>query len=201
LNLLEQIPHSSRRSRGITEAAPEFIRGRSASALRKSATHHRALQRWRFKTLPKTSDGDSLSGLRLNQNTTNDNIDSEKLSNRNEMKLARHFAVAGFLISILFCLFWSLDGKFNFFHLPTVESVPPVNYNEPASRALLVKLNLILCPPYVATSLVGMDLGWTANFVLWAISLVLNTALYFLVGWMIGSLWNRLTLFRKAPSS
>ncbi len=26
-------PHSSRRSRGVTEAAPEFIRGRSASAL------------------------------------------------------------------------------------------------------------------------------------------------------------------------
>jgi hypothetical protein len=113
----------------------------------------------------------------------------------NEIKLARRFALAGFLISILFYLFWNLDDKFNFFHLPTVETVPPGNYNEPASRALLEKLNFILCPPYVATSFIGMDLGWTANLVLWAISLVLNTALYFLVGWIVGYLWNELTRF------
>jgi hypothetical protein len=119
----------------------------------------------------------------------------------NEIKLARRFALAGFLISILFYLFWNLDDKFNFFHLPTVETVPPGNYNEPASRALLEKLNFILCPPYVATSFIGMDLGWTANLVLWAISLVLNTALYFLVGWIVGYLWNELTRFRKTPNS
>jgi len=121
--------------------------------------------------------------------------------NMNEIKLARRFALAGFLISILFYLFWNLDDKFNFFHLPTVKTVPPGNYSEPASRALLEKLNFILFPPYVATSFVGMDLGWAANLVLWAISLMLNTALYFLVGWIVGSLWNELTRFRKAPHS
>jgi hypothetical protein len=120
----------------------------------------------------------------------------------NEIKLARRFALPGFLISILFYLFWNLDNKFNFFHIPTVvETVPWGNFSEPVSRALLKNLNFILCPPYAATSFVGMDLGWTANLVLWAISLVLNTALYFLVGWIIGSLWNELTRFRKAPIS
>ena len=94
----------------------------------------------------------------------------------NKGKLARRFALVGFLISILFCLFWNLDDKFNFFHLPTVDSGPP-NYTQPASRALLEKLNFVLCPPYVVTSFAGMDLGWTANLILWAISLVLNTVL------------------------
>jgi hypothetical protein len=119
----------------------------------------------------------------------------------NEIKVARRFALAGFLISILFYLFWTLDNKFNFFHLPTVGTVPPGNYNQPASRALLEKLNFILCPPYLATSFVGMDMGWTANLILWAISLVLNAALYFLVGWIIGSLWNEFMHFREARNS
>jgi hypothetical protein len=119
----------------------------------------------------------------------------------NEIKLARRFALAGFLISILFYLFWTLEDKFNFFHVPTLETLPPGNYNPPAARALLEKLNFILCPPYLATSFVGMDMGRTANLILWAISLVLNAALYFLFGWIVGSLWNEFTRFRKARNS
>jgi hypothetical protein len=118
-----------------------------------------------------------------------------------ELKLARRFALAGFLISILFFLFWLLDDKFNFFHLPTVESAPPGNYSQPASRALLEKLNFVLCPPYVATSFVGMDLGWTANFILWAVSLALNTALYFIVGWIVGSLSNKLVRLKNRSNA
>jgi hypothetical protein len=118
----------------------------------------------------------------------------------NELKLARRFALAGFLISILFFLFWRLEDKFNFFHLPTVENAPPGNYTEPASRALLEKLNFVLCPPLVIT-VFGMDLGATSNLVLWTVSLVLNTALYFIVGLMVGLLRNKLTHFRKAPKA
>ncbi len=118
----------------------------------------------------------------------------------NAIKVARRFALGGFLISILFFLFWNLDDRFNFFHLPTTETVPTGNYSQPVLRALLEKLNFVLCPPYVATSFVGMDLGWTANLILWAISLVLNTALYFIVGWIVGSLWKELAGLRKTPS-
>jgi hypothetical protein len=118
----------------------------------------------------------------------------------NEIKLARRFALAGFLISTLFFLFWNLEDKFNFFHLPTVETVPPGNYTQPASRALLEKLNFVLCPPLVVTFF-GMDLGATTNLILWAISLVLNTGLYFIVGLIIGSLWNQSARFRKRPES
>jgi len=118
----------------------------------------------------------------------------------NEIKVARRFALAGFLISILFYLFWNLDEKFNFLHLPTFETVPP-NYSQPALRALLEKLNFILCPPYIATSFAGMDLGWTANLILWAISLVLNTGLYFIVGLIVAALWNEVEYYRKKPKS
>jgi hypothetical protein len=109
----------------------------------------------------------------------------------NKMKLARRSALAGFLISIVFFIFWNLEDKFNFFHLPTVETAPPGNYTQPVMRALLVKLNFVFCPPLVIT-VFGMDLGWTANLILWAISLLLNTGLYFIVGLIIGSLWNDL---------
>jgi hypothetical protein len=119
----------------------------------------------------------------------------------NKIRLARRFALAGFLTSTLFFLFWNLEDKFNFFHLPTVETVPPGSYTQPASRALLEKLNFVLCPPFVITSFAGMDLGATANLVLRAISLVLNTGLYFFVGLVIGSLWNQSARLRKKPES
>src|SRR5450631_3955 len=90
----------------------------------------------------------------------------------NEKKVAQRFAVAGLLVSILFYVFWNLDDKFNFFLLPNGQTIVG-NYSQPASRALLEKLNFILCPPYVLTSFAGMDLGWTANLWLWAISLAL----------------------------
>ena len=115
----------------------------------------------------------------------------------NEVRTARRFAFAGFLITILFLVFWNLDDKFNFFHLPTVQTAPPGNYTQPASRALLQKLNFVFCPPLVVTSFVGMDLGATANLVLWGISLVLNTGLYFIVGLMVAALWNELDHYRK----
>jgi hypothetical protein len=114
----------------------------------------------------------------------------------NKVSLARRFALAGFLISILFYVFWNLDDKFNFFHLPTAEASPS-NYTQPVFRALLEKLNFVLCPPYVFTSFAGMDLGWTANLILWAVSLVLNTVLYFIVGLIVASLWNEMARFRK----
>jgi len=117
-----------------------------------------------------------------------------------EIKIARRFALIGFLTSSLFYLFWNLDDRFNFVHLPTADAAAP-NYMQPASRALLEKLNFALCPPYVVTSFIGMDLGWTANLILWAISLALNTALYFIVGWIAGSLWHKLVRVRKSPES
>jgi hypothetical protein len=114
----------------------------------------------------------------------------------NKVRMARPFALAGFLISILFYVFWNLDDKFNFFHLPTADAAP-LNYTQPASRAFLEKLNFVLCPPYVVTSFAGMDLGWTANLILWAVSLALNTVLYFIIGTIVGSLWNELARFWK----
>lgn len=65
------------------------------------------------------------------------------------------------------------------------------NYSQPVLRAFLEKLNFILCPPYVITSFAGMDLGRSANLVLWLISLALNAALYFVLGLIFGALWNR----------
>ena len=116
----------------------------------------------------------------------------------NKLKLARRFALVGFLISTLFLAFWLLEGKFNFFHLPTADNPPPGNYTQPAVRAFLVKLNFVLCPPLVVT-VFGMDMGATANLFLWAISLVLNTGLYFIVGLIVAALWNELKYRRKKP--
>jgi hypothetical protein len=115
----------------------------------------------------------------------------------NKIRVARCFALAGFLISMLFFLFWNLDDKFNFFHLPTANTPLPGNYTQPALRSLLEELNFILCPPYWLTSFAGMDLSAMANWTLWAISLVLNTALYFIIGLMVAVLWNALARFRE----
>lgn len=108
-------------------------------------------------------------------------------------KWGRRFALAGFLISVVFLLFWILDDKYNFFHLPTSEEAirAPQNYSEPMLRAVLDKLNLFLCPPVVVTSFVGMDLGESANLILSGVAVVLNTALYFAIGVLVGFFWNR----------
>jgi hypothetical protein len=119
----------------------------------------------------------------------------------NELKLARRFALVGFLISSVFFVFWNLDETFNFFHLPTADTSTPANYTQPVARALLEKLNFVLCPPVIATSFAGMDVGPRANLILWAISLVLNTGLYFIVGLIVAALWNELEHHRQRPAS
>jgi hypothetical protein len=106
--------------------------------------------------------------------------------------MAMRFALVGCLISVLFFSFWRLDEHFDFFNLPTLEQARTMgNYSQPVLRAFLEKLNFILCPPYAITSFAGMDLGRSANLVLWLISLVLNAALYFVLGLIFGALWNR----------
>ena len=102
------------------------------------------------------------------------------------------FALVGCLISVLFFSFWLLDEQFNFFNLPTLQQARTMgNYSQPVMLVFLEKLNFILCPPYVITSFAGMDLGRSANLILWLISLVLNTAFYFVLGLIFGGLWNR----------
>jgi hypothetical protein len=118
----------------------------------------------------------------------------------NQIKVARRFAFVGFLMSTLFFVFWLLEGKFNFFHLPTADNPPPGNYTQPAVRAFLEKLNFIFCPPLMVM-VFGMDMGAAANLILWAISLVLNVLLYFIVGLIIAALWNHVTRFRNQPMS
>jgi hypothetical protein len=113
------------------------------------------------------------------------------------LKMAWRFALVGFLISILFFSFWLLDDHFNFFGLPTAEQSQTMgNYSQPVLRAVLEDLNFVLCPPYFLTSFAGMDEGESANLKLWLISLVLNTALYFVVGLVFGTVWNRAHRFR-----
>jgi hypothetical protein len=118
------------------------------------------------------------------------------------LKVARRFALAGFLISILFLVFWLLEGHFNFFNLPTVGQVSAMNhgYEEPRLRAAIEKANFILCPALVIM-IFGMDLGGSTsgiivNATLWGISLVLNTVLYFLVGLTVGACWPRLSQYK-----
>jgi hypothetical protein len=115
-------------------------------------------------------------------------------------KWGRRFALAGFLISLLFLLFWILDDKFNFFHLPTSEEVIRAPYGYPPSvlRAVLQKANLFLCPPTIATSFAGMDLGGTANLILGAIAVLLNTVLYFVIGMFVRFFWSGIRRSRSA---
>jgi len=113
----------------------------------------------------------------------------------NTVKLARCFALVGFLVSISFFFFWYLDDKFNLFHLPTVETLPPGNYSEPYLRALLERLNFIVCPPLLIRFF-GMDLGLSVNLILDAIVVVLNTALYFVLGLLCGTVWSRAARLR-----
>ena len=106
------------------------------------------------------------------------------------LRVARRFAVVGLLVSILFFSFWALDYKFNFFHLPTADNVPTRNYTQPASRVLVQKLNFIVCPPLVIM-VVGMDLGASANLLLATVVVVVNGALYFILGLLVGLLWDK----------
>ena len=107
-------------------------------------------------------------------------------------RMALRFALVGFLISVSFFVFWQLDDHFNFFNLPTEEQARAMgSFSQPALLAFLEKANFVLCPPYIVTSFAGMDLGKTANLILWLISLVLNTALYSVLGVAFGALWNR----------
>jgi hypothetical protein len=92
--------------------------------------------------------------------------------------------------------FWNLDSKFNFFRLPAQGGGLAGGSSQHALRAFLVKLNFVLCPPLVIT-VVGMDLGTTANFLLWGLSLALNTVLYFVLGLILRTLWNGLARSRK----
>ena len=62
------------------------------------------------------------------------------------IRLARRCALAGFAIPMLFFLFWVMDGKFNFFHLPTADFAYLHSYSQPASRAILAELNFVFCP-------------------------------------------------------
>jgi hypothetical protein len=107
-------------------------------------------------------------------------------------KVAGRCALAGFLISILFLVFWLLEDRYNFFNLPTAEQVAAMNHNysAPPLRDYLERINFVLCPPLVIM-FVGMDLGRTANLILEVICLVLNTTLYFALGLAFSSLWNR----------
>jgi hypothetical protein len=106
------------------------------------------------------------------------------------VRVARRFALVGILVSILFFSFWALDYKFNFFHLPTADVVSTGTYKLPASRALVQRLNFIVCPPLVIM-VVGMDMGTSANFFLAAVVAVLNGALYFILGLLVGLIWDK----------
>jgi hypothetical protein len=99
----------------------------------------------------------------------------------NPLRLGRRFAIVGLVVSILFFSFWKLDYKFNFFHLPTAGNEPRGNYSQPVSRARVQRLNFIVCPP-LAIMVFGMDLGASANLLLAAVVVLMNGALYFILG-------------------
>jgi hypothetical protein len=118
------------------------------------------------------------------------------------VKMAMRFALVGCLISILFFSFWLLDEHFNFFNLPTEEQARAMgSFSQPALLAFLERANFILCPPYIITSFAGMDLGKSANFILWGISCALNTALYFVLGLAFAAVWNRWFQFELRAKS
>jgi hypothetical protein len=106
------------------------------------------------------------------------------------LRLARRFAAVGVFVSILFFSFWALDYKFNFFPSPTGNYVSSRHYEPPASRALVQRLNFILCPPLVIM-VVGMDVGASANLLLATVVVIMNGALYFILGLLVGLLWDK----------
>ncbi len=110
----------------------------------------------------------------------------------NPLRLARWFAAVGVLVSILFFSFWALDYKFNFFPSPTGNYVSARHYEPPASRALVQRLNFIVCPPLVMM-VVGMDLGISANLLLAIVVVVMNGAWYFVLGLLFGVLREKLS--------
>jgi hypothetical protein len=111
------------------------------------------------------------------------------------IRLARRFALIGLLVSILFFSFWALEPKVNFFHLPTADEVSTSTYKLSSSRALVQRLNLIVCPP-LAIMIFGMDMGAPANFFLATIVVLMNGALYFTLGLLVGLLWDKFTSLR-----
>ena len=117
------------------------------------------------------------------------------------MKLALRLAFCGFLIEVLFCSFWLLDDKFNFFDLPTVEQAAkiPGNYSQPALRSRLETANFVVCPPLVIT-IVGMDWDTAGNIGLDLIAALLNALLYFAVAAAVAKSRNAI-MRRRARST
>jgi hypothetical protein len=83
--------------------------------------------------------------------------------------------------------FWYLY-KFNPFHLPTSEQAEKMgNFSEPLSLRLFETLTFILCPGSLLF-LFTMDMGDTANFVMWVLVALINGPVYYCIGLMLARL-------------
>jgi hypothetical protein len=70
------------------------------------------------------------------------------------------------------------------------------NYKPAASRAVVQRLNFIVCPPLVMM-MVGMDLGTSANLFLATVVVVINGAWYFILGLLFGLLREKFSRAKK----
>lgn len=98
-------------------------------------------------------------------------------------KLPRRFAVAGIAIGIGPLTFWVCADKYNLFHLPTSEQVSKTHasYKAPPIFWVLREATMWLCPGLVL-GILTMDMGASANLIMWFIAIIVNGAIYYCLG-------------------
>ena len=104
-------------------------------------------------------------------------------------RLPRRLAIAGIAIGLFLFAFWEFDYKYNFFHLPTAQEASRMqaNYTAPPAYRFLERVTFVLCPGIVL-GFFTMDMGETANVVMWLIVAVINLGVYYCLGLFLQAL-------------
>jgi hypothetical protein len=94
-------------------------------------------------------------------------------------KLPTRFALAGFIIAAGVMVASWFIYKFNPFHLPTVAQAQQMgNFSEPFGLRLFDDLTFLICPGALLFFFT-MDMGGTANWIMWGVIVLINGPIYY----------------------
>ena len=105
-------------------------------------------------------------------------------------KLPTRFAFAGFIIAAGVMVASWFIYKFNPFHLPTVAQAQQMgNFSEPFGLRLFDDLTFLICPGALLFFFT-MDMGGTANWIMWGVVVLINGPIYYGLGMLLAALVN-----------
>jgi hypothetical protein len=106
------------------------------------------------------------------------------------VKLPRRLAIIGIIVGFAFMAASWYAYKFDPFHLPTAEQAQKMgSFSEPMLLRLFDDLTFLLCPASLLFFFT-MDLGETANCIMWVVVAIINGPIYYGVGVIFVALAN-----------